>query len=293
MADDGAKPKIGSLKDRIKQFETSSSASSSGPAPPPLRPKPATLGQWKPKPLDPPSPNKQTSFETPDSTASAKEDDPQGTGMSATDAIESISKGGGSLKERMAALQGKGAFGSPAAASTAPPLPSSEGKPRVWRSSPAPPLQPRPVVESTPTDTPVDESQEDLESTNPGVSVSSPADDSRKDNDAMQYEEGQPATEEEEEREKRAAIAARMARLGGARLGMPMGFGVPTKGASKPTTPATPTDPAGIASESSDAAEGANDKPRQTTLDTALQISLPKSQGSLLTPGDGTYILCE
>lgn len=287
MADDGAKPKIGSLKDRIKQFEASSSASSSGPTPPPLRPKPATLGQWKPKPLDPPSPNKQTSFEIADNSTHAKEDDSQGTGMSATDAMESISKGGGTLKERMAALQGKGAFGNPAAASTAPPLPSNEGKPRVWRASPAPPLQPKPVVEITPTDTPVDESHEATELTNPEVSVSSPADnDPRKPNDATQHEEGQPGTEEDEEREKRAAIAARMARLGGAKLGMPIGFGVPTKGLSKPTTPATPTNPAAAESEDGDATESTSSRPRQTTLNTALQIPLPKSQGSLLSPGD-------
>jgi hypothetical protein len=152
--------------------------------------------------------------------------------MSASDAKDSITKGGGgSLKDRMAALQGKGAFGAPA-----PPLapkPAVE-RPR-WKPPPAvaapvddndhdgagdeppaaaiditvdrtksPPLSvksqgsldlPKPVVEGEETSAaePITSTEVDAEgTTNP----------------------------EEEERQRRAAIAARMARLGGARMGM-------------------------------------------------------------------------
>ncbi|KAG8815793.1 hypothetical protein FRC17_000593, partial [Serendipita sp. 399] len=110
MAEEPSRPKPGSLKDRIKQFETSSSPTSSSPAPPPLRPKPGTLGQWKPKPVEPPSPTKQATSNASTSGATHTEQDQgqqheEGTGLSASDAMSSIAKGGGTLRERMAALQ--------------------------------------------------------------------------------------------------------------------------------------------------------------------------------------------
>lgn len=306
MADEEPpRPKPGSLKDRIKQFEQSSSTPAAGP--PPLRPKPGTLGQWKPKQVDPPSPTKQTasastSQDVAAHTAHADDDavkHGEGGGMSASDAMSSITKGGGSLKERMAALQGKGAFGESGAsnAAAAPPLPN-QGKPRVWRSSPAPPIEPK-VKEEAPGDVQAgDEAHEEA--------AASPHHDDEEaaaqPGEAVEGD-GEPKTEEEQERERRAAIAARMARLGGARLGMPVGFGVAAKGLTG--KPAIPTKPkiltpgghdggdAGISPLSpGNASEGAEEAPtRKTTLETASGVPLPKSQGSLLTPGDlGIFI---
>ena len=116
------KPKPGSLRDRIAAFEQKPASS---PAPPAPRPKPGGLSQWKPHvstPPDSPQPNNN-----------------RNDSMSATDAKESITKGG-SLKERMAALQGLGAFGGGPATSP-PPKPSEKPK---WKPPPqvtvAPPV---------------------------------------------------------------------------------------------------------------------------------------------------------
>jgi hypothetical protein len=301
MADEEPpKPKPGSLKDRIKQFEQSSSSGTGTgtSAPPPLRPKPGALGHWKPKPLDPPSPNKQAAFSpgSQDTATHAADDTVKhapASGMSATDAMSSITKGGGSLKERMAALQGKGAFGNPSA-SAAPPLPSNEGKPRVWRSSPAPPIEHKVKDDAA-------GGSEAADDTHTQSTTQSPHDEG--DHTPQPVEEtegeGEPQTEEEQERERRAAIAARMARLGGARLGMPVGFGVAAKGLSggKPTVPSKPKilTPGGHDSGSAgvsplspgNTAEGEDDTSpvRKTTLETATGIPLPKSQGSLLSSG--------
>ncbi|KAJ7094217.1 hypothetical protein C8R43DRAFT_828052, partial [Mycena crocata] len=120
------KPKPGSLRDRIAAFEKPSSGSSA-PAPPPLRPKPAGTVSWKPKPPSPPTEN--TTFSAGgegDAAPTAKTG-----GMSASDAKESIGRGG-SLKDRMAALQGRGAFGAPAP----PPAPIPKGK--KWVPPPKP-----------------------------------------------------------------------------------------------------------------------------------------------------------
>ncbi|KAI9428340.1 hypothetical protein H4582DRAFT_1767954, partial [Lactarius indigo] len=116
------KPKPGSLRDRIAAFEQKPASS---PAPPAPRPKPGGLSQWKPRAPSPPHSPQQ-----------ANRTDHS---MSATDAKESITKGG-SLKERMAALQGLGAFGGGPAASS-PPKPSEKPK---WKPPPqvavAPPV---------------------------------------------------------------------------------------------------------------------------------------------------------
>ncbi|TFY67833.1 hypothetical protein EVG20_g3797 [Dentipellis fragilis] len=110
------KPKPGSLRDRIAAFEHKPAAPN-GPTPPAPRPKGA-LHTWKPRPVSPPpAPSGETvSNKTP--------------GMSASDAKESIGRGG-TLKERMAALQGTGAFGGGA---PPPPVPKAD-KPK-WKPPP-------------------------------------------------------------------------------------------------------------------------------------------------------------
>lgn len=107
---DPPRPKPGSLRDRIAAFENKGPAQAA-PAPPAPRPKPR---EWKPKPVAASPPGSPSA--TPDAavTSSATPDEPHGArkvgGMSASDAKESIGMGG-SLKERMAALKGMGAFG--------------------------------------------------------------------------------------------------------------------------------------------------------------------------------------
>lgn len=205
------KPKPGSLRDRIAAFENKP-AVPSGPAPVP-RPKPAGGASWKPRALSPP-PSPQ-----PGSTSASSPHTPEKKivgGMSASDAKESIGMGG-SLKDRMAALQGRGAFGGLGGAPTAPPKPATE-KPK-WK--------PPPVV-SPPSD-----DEETTYTNDTHVSAKSPPvpiTEQAHDDISAKPDEHTPATEgeedggeanpEEEERQRRAAIAARMARLGGARVGM-------------------------------------------------------------------------
>ena len=191
MSDNPTPPKkVGSLRDRIAAFEKPQ-ASSSGPTPPPPRPKPGGLaGQWKPKQLE-------------RVALSPEDSDTDKGGMSADDARHSISRVGG-LKERMAALQGKGAFGAPvdSNASKAPPLPSEQGKARVWRNVvdlPPPPAAAATKDEYNIDATPVPDSDDAAKGENVEADT-------------------EPKTEEDLERERRAAIAARMAKLGGARV---------------------------------------------------------------------------
>ncbi|KAG1732308.1 hypothetical protein EDB19DRAFT_1292055 [Suillus lakei] len=191
MSETPPKPKPGSLRDRIAAFENANKSAAPAPGPAP-RPKPSTLQSWKPKVPSPPQ-SPESERKTP--------------GMSASDAVESIGKGG-SLKERMAALQGKGAFGG----GTPPPiLPKPADKPR-WK--PPPPVSP-----------PADEvispggAIETQGSSPPATGDPDPV------NLEGEHEAPQDAAEidqdpEEEERQRRTAIAARMARLGGARVGM-------------------------------------------------------------------------
>lgn len=189
MSDNPTPPKkVGSLRDRIAAFEKPQ-ASSSAPTPPPQRPKTGNLvGQWKPKQLERVAPPTEDS-------------DVDKGGMSAGDARHSISRVGG-LKERMAALQGKGAFGVSVdqSASKAPPLPSEQGKARVWR---------------TVVDVPPPAATTHDEYNNDATAIPS------SDGAAMEESvdgDSEPKTEEDLERERRAAIAARMAKLGGARV---------------------------------------------------------------------------
>jgi hypothetical protein len=205
------KPKPGSLRDRIAAFEQKPASS---PAPPPaLRSKPGNLSQWKPRP---PSPH--------DTQPVIDRND---TSMSASDAKESITKGG-SLKERMAALQGLGVFGGGGPAAAPPPKPAEKPK---WK----PPPQ---VAVVPPVTSDGDEADDAGADNKPAISpLKSPGDDIvaalSKHPQPAPTQEGQSEVEgeapvagdevvdpDEEERQRRAAIAARMARLGGMKVGM-------------------------------------------------------------------------
>lgn len=200
MADESPPPKkIGSLRDRIAAFEKQSSTPNTPSNPPPPRPKHGNIS-WKPRqPSPPPSPSNKDK----DRVTSAK------SSMSTTDAKESIGQGI-SLKERMAALQGKGGFG-PA---NPPPKPTTE-KPK-WKPPPKPVTSPSPTEEKPPVDfeavirsPPLDTEPTETLAERPAEFVE-------------QGDEGGEVKDdpEEEERQRRAAIAARMQRLGGARIGM-------------------------------------------------------------------------
>jgi myosin tail region-interacting protein MTI1 len=207
------KPKPGSLRDRIAAFEQK--PSSSPPAALPPRPKPGNLSQWKPRTSPPP-----------DSPSATSRND---SSMSATDAKESITKGG-SLKERMAMLKGLGAFGG-GQSSAPPPRPTEKPK---WKPPPQVTLAP-PVAG--------DDGDEDSVSTGGGVDtkpaispLKAPSDDvaaATLSNPPPPAQEMSPEIQgevptggeeqvdlEEEERQRRATIAARMARLGGTKVGM-------------------------------------------------------------------------
>lgn len=123
--------------------------------------------------------------------------------MSAADAKASIGQGG-SLRERMAALQGLGAFGG----GPSPPKPVIE-KPK-WK--------PPPTIATPGTD----EKDETREIDTPQeASTGAQHQVATDDQHAPEGQEGHADPgPEEEERQRRAAIAARMARLGGARVGM-------------------------------------------------------------------------
>lgn len=194
-----------SLKDRIAQFEKGSAEKGPSPGPPP-RPKPKPGGlAWKPRaPSPPPSPGQTDSSDGPANPS---------TGMSASDAKESIGQGGMSLKDRMAALRGQGFQVGGGGSSSPSPPPKPADKPK-WK--------PPPTIARTP-------SIGDVENpASPGAEEST-GDQPRSDDLDVQPDtaaEEPTGSAEDEERERRAAIAARMARLGGARVGM----GVPTFG---------------------------------------------------------------
>ncbi|KAK0221471.1 hypothetical protein IW262DRAFT_902594 [Armillaria fumosa] len=216
-----AKHKPGSLRDRIAAFEKPTNVSTPGPGPVP-RPKPGAMS-WKPR-----APSPSAVHPGDSSTVERRTG-----GMSASDAKESIGKGG-SLKERMAALQGRGAFG-------APPPPPTAPKPVIER----PKWKPPPPVASPPPDDHLE--KDDVSRKSPEIpsklSDSLPAQPSTPtggEHDAPAVAVAAPEPEErvadeadpeDEERQRRATIAARMARLGGARVGMgPPVFGkVPVK----------------------------------------------------------------
>ncbi|KAM0746882.1 hypothetical protein T439DRAFT_350457 [Meredithblackwellia eburnea MCA 4105] len=266
------------------------SANSAPPGPPPPRPKPTV---FRTKAMPSPSPAITSTSDSSTSTSSSPAPAPpalvsasssestntEGTGgMSASDAKESISRGG-SLKDRIAALQGGGAFGGGPAFEP----PAAPGRPpKPWKRPPAPapppvegddvdgesksvstseqqvqgeeaasdtsspptrialpsltsPLtSPPPLdIQSTPLSStePVIESQRDaapLSSTKDrevAAEVGGESDSIENESAAVvQNTDGVTAEEEEqnEESAKRAAIAKRMASLGGQRVGMAM-----------------------------------------------------------------------
>ncbi|KAG1780702.1 hypothetical protein EV702DRAFT_1079921 [Suillus placidus] len=208
MSETPPKPKPGSLRDRIAAFENANKSAAPAPGPAP-RPKPSTLQSWKPKVPSPP--------QTP-------EVERKTAGMSASDAMESIGKGG-SLKERMAALQGKGAFGG----GTPPPmLPKPADKPR-WK--PPPPVSP-PADEVVSQDGAID-----AQGSSPPAAGDPDPTDLEGEHEAQQDAAEIEQDPEEEERQRRAAIAARMARLGGARVGMGPPLFVAKPAPNKPANP--------------------------------------------------------
>ncbi|KAG6854297.1 hypothetical protein C0991_008546 [Blastosporella zonata] len=205
------KPKPGSLRDRIAAFEKPAGSAAPGPAPVP-RPKPGGVS-WKPKAPSPPSSPSAADVSSERKTG----------GMSASDAKESI-KTGGSLKERMAALQNRGGFGGPPPVAPKPPV----EKPK-WK--------PPPVIAPVDKDDDDEPSRDDdLPKPPPPLRKSTSDDKSAGESDIREpgpaaeeadaeTGEAAEADPEEEERQRRAAIAARMARLGGARVGMAPVFG--------------------------------------------------------------------
>lgn len=226
------KPKPGSLRDRIAAFEQKPA---SAPGPPAPRPKPGNLSQWKPRPASPH--DNQPVINRADAS------------MSASDAKVSIT---GSLKERMAALQGLGAFGG---GPTAAPPPKPAEKPK-WKPPPQVAVAP-PVTGDDDED---DSSAADNKS--PTSPLRAPSDDMsaalskaqpQPAHAPVQEEPSEIATEapvegedaadpEEEARQRRAAIAARMARLGGTRVGMgPPIFGRKPETKPKPAEQAPET----------------------------------------------------
>ncbi|KZT19984.1 hypothetical protein NEOLEDRAFT_1141294 [Neolentinus lepideus HHB14362 ss-1] len=208
MSDEAPPPKAkpGSLRDRIAAFEKQN-ATAPAPGPPPPRPKPGHV-QWKPKQASPPTSPAKSSTDL-DTASSAVER--ARAGMSAADAKESIGKGG-SLKERMAALQGRGAFGAPAGPTSPPIPPKPAGEKPKWKPPPAPVALPEEEGADVPERVRSPPAQGDAE-----PSETEPQ-------EAQAATEGEAAQAEpdpeEEERRRRAEIAARMARLGGARIGM-------------------------------------------------------------------------
>lgn len=271
--------KVGSLRDRIAAFENKGSAPGPAPAPVP-RPKPAHV-TWQPKPASPPASPKH---ETDDGER-------RGPGMSAADAKESIGKL--SLRERMAALQGSAAFGGGAPAQP-PPRPTGE-KPK-WK--------PPPVVQRVEPiggeDEDDDEDKKGKERVKEDEEARSPPAGEEAEGGGEVQEKGEDEPDpEEEERQRRAALAAKMARLGGARVGMgPPIFGkkpdippkkIPSKDAREEETKAEPKEEVKPAEESAkpqDEETGPTEVEVSPTVQKAAAVELPPS-----TTEDGTLAL--
>lgn len=201
-----------SFKDKLAAFNRS--AGSAGP-PPPLKPKPLAASggpgtwAWKQKQQQQqhqamPAPNLAQESQQTDASREHPDPTPSSSGMSASDAKASIGLGG-SLKERMAALAGAGAFGGEKTSKGPPPAVGS--KPRVWK---------RPEV--APPSMHEGEGSE-------GLAAGEGTGEERRD---VAKDDAGDVQEDQLEKERRAAIAARMARLGGRGvMGMPMPIGGP------------------------------------------------------------------
>ncbi|KAK8858659.1 hypothetical protein IAR55_002888 [Kwoniella newhampshirensis] len=242
--DDSTSPsKPQSMKDRLAFF---AAAQNKVAPPPPIKPKPAAGGlTWSQRQKlrqEQEAKERETAGDTgsaspvpapaalstaspavpPTATTDNQKDREEDAGMSAADALSSITKGG-SLRERMAALRGSGAFGSGSEEEKKPAIPVPSGK--VWKRPPAPP-QPEPeaeedeggVVKAEKAKSPIGEESDPL----------AEAGAEEKQVEVQDAEQ----TEEEQEKARRAAIAARMAKIGARG---PMGMMPPAKPARKPT----------------------------------------------------------
>ena len=141
--------KPNALASRIAAFQAAAEAQKSD-VPPVPRAKPR---EWKPRPATdaptpapapappaataaPTSPVAAPSAPMPDVVRSASTDEAAAGAaqdFSAQDAADSISRGGGSLRDRIKLLQGGGAGGSPGVRVDAPPPPGHAPKPKPWR----------------------------------------------------------------------------------------------------------------------------------------------------------------
>ncbi|KAG6330319.1 hypothetical protein ID866_8770 [Astraeus odoratus] len=260
------KPKPGSLRDRIAAFENKG-APAPGPAPggpPAPRPKPGNL-QWKPHAPSPPG--------SPDQPAGSRA--PGGGGMSASDAKESISRGG-TLRERMAALQGKGAFGAPGPAPAVPAKPAAPVEKPRWKPPPrvVSPPPPGEDDDSAPTTRAPSRSPPPRRATSPSSDVFSKASEGEPDAAAAQGDRASPSPEpEEDERQRRAAIAARMARLGGARIGMAPPVIAPKPSVRKPQSPPPPA-PAPEPTQEESKVEPEAEQPQEASTEPPRRESL-------------------
>lgn len=196
MSDPSPPPKKpGSLRDKIAAFENRAGQPPLRPAvAPPPAPKTANTsirGHWKPL---------ENTSKTQPTTANT---------MSSSDAQHCIT---GTLKDRMAALQGKGAFGSP------PSQPQPEPIERPLRKSPPQVM----ALAGDDDDASIDERV--LSGSPPRRHPTSPFFDPLAQagsmDDSATQEEDEGVIDREAERQRRAAITARLARLGGTRIGM-------------------------------------------------------------------------
>ncbi|KAF8624398.1 hypothetical protein AX15_005882 [Amanita polypyramis BW_CC] len=299
------KPKPGSLRDRIAAFERP--AQGNEPVPPPPRPKPSGI-QWRQKVHQ----QEESSGGMMGNGSGGGLGAGMGSGaaaaaegvvggasnaansMSASDARDSIRQGA-SLKERMAALQGKGAFGG------GPTSPPAQQPQPVQRPKWKPPPQPQAVGVSTISEgeegregKKEEETKESDDAAAQGVksaattgveegeleeSASHPAESGkeRAKQEQGQEQEQQPDPEEEE-RQRRAAIASRMAKLGGARMGMapPAMFGArpsPPAIAKKPEPAPSPVPVAKPKDENEAAVEGVTSLPLSESLESAAAVA--------------------
>ena len=208
------KPKVGSLRDRIAAFEQKPAATPPDRLAPAPRPKPGGLA-WKPK-APTPGPDSPAAGSTSPGLHGTTQERKVGGGMSASDAKESIGQGG-SLKDRMAALQGKGAFGGIGGGGGPPPPKPTAEKPK-WK----PPPVVSPILAEGDHEAPTDDTPGSIQSpTSPSFkSLEGEFPNVQGTDEPIEKEEHSEADPEEEERQRRAAIAARMARLGGTKVGM-------------------------------------------------------------------------
>ncbi|KIJ45679.1 hypothetical protein M422DRAFT_46717 [Sphaerobolus stellatus SS14] len=214
---------------------------------------------WKPAP---PSPKESV-------VASGDEEKKSvsGGGMSATDAKESIKTGGGSLRERMAALQGRGAFGAPSP--SPPPVPGPK------------PIKRAPLVVSPPAEEP-DEAAKEPQPDHAHLEDVEVEKEPSQDAETAETKEEVPEEDDEEakERERRAAIAARMAKLGGARVGMNPPMFAPKPPAKPKPKPAPKADDAEAPEASTSPPQAVKNTPPETSEDVFSQETAKEKKES-------------